>query len=118
MKRLTLLFLLLTCIHFSNNAQTVTKSFAGPVSGATCPGIGIQYQVTRPSGFTSCQINWTASGGQISGANNQPTVSVVWNDTPGATGTVTATFSNCATGDSGNNGKTASFSELILSVKN
>jgi len=48
---------------------------------------------------------------------NQPTVSVVWNDTPGATGTVTATFSNCATGDAGNNGKTASFSELILSVK-
>lgn len=42
---------------------------------------------------------------------------MIWTDSPGTTGTVTATFSNCATGDSGNNGATASLSELILSVK-
>ena len=117
MNRLIFLVALLALTQFSIYAQTVTKSFAGSVSGASCPGIGIQYEVTRPSGFTNCQINWTASGGQISGPNNQPTVSIVWNDTPGATGIVTATFSNCATADAGNNGKTASFSELILSVK-
>jgi len=71
MKRIVSLFVLLNLIYFSINAQTVTKSFAGTVSGASCPQIGIQYQVSRPSGFTSCQINWTVSGGQISGSTNQ-----------------------------------------------
>lgn len=92
MKRLIFLLLLLTCIHFSSNAQTVTKSFAGSVSGASCPRIGTQYEVSRPAGFTSCQITWSVSGGEIPGSKNNPTVSVVWADTPGATGTVTATF--------------------------
>jgi hypothetical protein len=39
---------------------------------------------------------------------------VKWSDTPGALGKVTATFSGCG---NGNDGKTASLEELILSVK-
>ncbi len=117
MKRLIFVVLLLSFTVLSISAQTVTKSFAGTVSGASCPSIGTQYEVTRPSGFTSCQITWSATNGTIPGSKNGTTVNVTWDDTPGSTGTVTATFSNCATGDSGNNGKTASLSELILSVK-
>lgn len=118
MKRLFFLLIMLSCFQFGINAQIVTKSFTGIVPGASCPEIGIQYEVSRPTGFSSCQINWTVSGGEIPGARNLPTVVVVWRDTPGVTGTITATFSNCSSAESGNNGKTASRSELILSVKN
>mgnify|MGYP002777643585 CR=1 FL=1 len=118
MKRQLFVLLLTSAIHFSNYAQTVTKSSTGFVPGASCPEIGIQYQVSRPAGFATCQIFWTVSGGVIPGPRNNPTVIVFWNDTPGATGTVTANFSNCGAGNEGNNGRTASLSEPILSVKN
>ena len=117
MKKLIFLSSFLLLSYFSGNAQAVTKSGNNTVNDAVCPAISTTYTVSRPSGFTSCQITWSASGGQISGPNNQPTVNVIWTDAPGTTGTVTATFSNCATGDSGNNGTTASLSELILSVR-
>jgi hypothetical protein len=118
MKKLIFLSSFLLLSYFSSNSQTVTKSGNNTVNDAVCPAISTTYTVSRPSGFTSCQITWSASGGQISGPNNQPTVNVIWTDSPGTTGTVTATFSNCAKVDEGNNAKTASLSELILSVKN
>ena len=95
MKKLIFLVSMLISIQFSIIAQTITKTVTGPISGTTCPNIGIQYEVTRPSGLTSCQITWSASNGQISGPNNQTTVIVVWSDTPGVKGKVTATFTNC-----------------------
>ncbi|MFM7854463.1 MAG: hypothetical protein ACKO96_21705, partial [Flammeovirgaceae bacterium] len=117
MKKLLFTFPLFLLIYFSGNAQTVTKSGNNTTNDAVCPKISTSYEVSRPSGFTSCQITWSATGGEIQGAKNNPTVTVIWDDTPGATGTVTATFSNCATADSDNNGKTATLSQLILSVK-
>ncbi|MBX2965157.1 MAG: T9SS type A sorting domain-containing protein [Cyclobacteriaceae bacterium] len=70
--------------------------------------------MSRPTGFTGCQITWSATNGKVE-SQNGATATIKWNDTPGATGTVTATFSNCG---NSNDGKTASKSELILSVKN
>ncbi len=99
------------------NAQTITKQTSSTVSGTVCPGSSTSYEVNVPGGLTSCQIVWSATNGQVTqDANNQRKATVVWADTPGASGTVTATFTNCSNENS--NGTSASKTELILSVKN
>ncbi|MFO0468681.1 MAG: hypothetical protein ACK5ZX_05185 [Bacteroidota bacterium] len=98
-------------------SQTITKTTSSVVSGTVCPVSATWYEVSVPSGLTSCQINWSATNGTATkDPNNQRKAKVEWNDTPGASGTVTATFVNCS--NESNNGTTASKTELILSVKN
>ncbi|MFM7429310.1 MAG: hypothetical protein ACKO1F_05360, partial [Flammeovirgaceae bacterium] len=104
-------------ISLSVHGQVITKSFEGTVPKASCPSIGIQYEVTRPSGFGGCDITWTITNGERQSQSGN-TVTIKWNDTPGAIGKLKATFSNCGTGNEANNGKvTDEFQELILSVK-
>lgn len=111
----TSLILLLLILFLQVDAQTVTKSTTSPTSGAVCPESITEYSVNIPGGFQTCSRLWTATNGQIEGSATGVTVRVKWNDTPGAKGKITCTFSNC--GNSNDN--TAPFSEeLILSVKN
>ena len=99
-------------------SQTVTKSYNGTVAGAVCPEIGIQYEVSLPTGFSGCQITWTVINGEKQSQSGN-TVYIKWNDTPGAKAKLKATFSNCGSGNEANNGKVSNeFEELILSVKN
>lgn len=103
-KHLTVLTacMVLNCMLF---AQVVTKTTASPVSGSVCPSIGSLYSVSVPTGFTTCTINWSAVNGAVTmDQSDQRKASVVWLDTPGAKGKVTATFSGCG---NGNDGKTA-----------
>jgi len=103
----------------AQSQPVVTKTFNGSVDGAVCPGVSIDYEVSVPSGFSLCTINWTATNGvRTVNPNNQRKVSVVWTDTPGATGTITATFTVCGEGNEANNGTSKNLSELILSIKN
>jgi len=88
----------------SYNAQTVTKSYNGTVAGAVCPEIGIQYEVSLPTGFSGCQITWTVINGEKQSQSGN-TVYIKWNDTPGAKAKLKATFSNCGSGNEANNGK-------------
>jgi hypothetical protein len=100
-------------------SQTVTKTTITPVSNTVCPGVSTYYEVSVPSGFTACQISWSVTNGtRVVNPNDQRKVTVTWNDTPGAIGTITATFSSCGSGNEANNGVTATKSELILSVNN
>lgn len=97
--------------------QSVIRLTPSSISGATCPSIGIDYKVTVPSDCAACKIQWSATNGLPTiDQLDQTKVSISWDDTPGAMGTVTATFSNCGQNNV-NEGKTASLSELILSVK-
>lgn len=115
MTKLYILFLVLSLSTGTNVfGQVVTKSNNNSTSGAICPNQNTTYEVSRPSGFTGCQITWSATNGTVE-SQNGATATIKWSDTPGATGTVTATFSNCG---NSNDGKTASKAELILSVKN
>ena len=95
------MLLLLTSLAL--NAQSISKLTSSTVSGTVCPGSATSYEVSVPSGLTNCQIVWSATNGQVTqDANNQRKASVVWADTPGASGTVTATFTNCS--NANNNG--------------
>lgn len=51
--------------NYSVFSQTVTKSVVGTLTGAVCPEIGIQYEVSLPTGFAGCQINWTPTNGSV-----------------------------------------------------
>ncbi len=116
MKKFILLVGLLSASLVSHS-QSITKTTSSGVSGTVCPGSTTWYEVSAPGGLTNCDIVWSATNGQVTpDANDQRKASVVWVDTPGASGTVTATFVNC--NNEGNNGTTATKSELILSVKN
>ncbi len=109
-----IVFLLLNTLV---SAQTISKTTASVVAGTVCPSVNTYYEVSVPSNLTSCQINWSATNGQVTqDGTNQRKAYVVWSDTPGASGTVTATFTNCSS--ESNNGTTASKTELILSIKN
>lgn len=78
-------------------SQTITKTTSSVIAGTVCPLVNTYYEVSVPSGLTSCQINWSATNGQVTqDGSNQRKAYVVWADTPGASGTVTATFVNCA----------------------
>jgi len=105
---LSIIFLFASSISV---AQTVSKQTNFPVSGAVCPGLGTAYIVSRPQGFGSCSITWTVTNGQKQSESGN-TVTVVWNDTPGAIGTVTATYTNCS--NENNNGETASLQRLSI----
>ena len=84
-------------------SQTITKTTSSVVSGTVCPVSATWYEVSVPSGLTSCQINWSATNETATkDPNNQRKAKVEWNDTPGASGTVTATFTNCS--NANNNG--------------
>lgn len=106
---------LIVAVQFLNQTlfgQTISlTSGTSPVSGSICPGRST-YSVTIPAG---CTPFWTATNGSISGPSNQSSLSVDWVDTPNATASLSVTFSNCTT--PGDNSKTASWSALILSVK-
>jgi hypothetical protein len=108
-------FLLILVLRFLNQAlicQTISlTSTSSSISGTICPGRST-YSVTVPTG---CTPSWTATNGSISGASNQSTLSVDWADTPNVTASLSVTFSGCTT--SGDNSKTASWSALILSIK-
>lgn len=114
-ERMSILLLLVVLLPVSVWGQVVTRSFASTVNGAACPDIGIQYEVSRPDGFGGCAISWTITNGQVQSQTGN-TVIVMWSDTPGVTGTVKATFSNCV--NTSKNGVSSSLSQLILSVKN
>lgn len=118
MKKIIELLILGLLINSAIFAQTVTKSVNGTVTGAACPEIGIQYEVSLPTGFGGCQIIWTVTNGLVQSQSGN-TVIIKWNDTPGAKAKLKATFSNCGSGNEANNGKVSNeFEELILSVKN
>lgn len=117
MKKVIELLVFILLINIPVFSQIVTKSFNGTVTGAVCPEIGTQYEVSRPTGFAGCQITWTPTNGSVQSQSGN-TVIIKWNDTPGAKAKLKATFSNCGSGNEGNNGKTSNeFEELILSVK-
>lgn len=112
-----LLSSLLLFVAYPAISQKISRSTQSNIADVTCPGSSIQYQVSLPSGFSSCQIKWTATNGEIQSQSGN-TVTVKWNDKPAAIAKLEATFNSCASADSGNNGKSAtSLSELILSVK-
>jgi len=116
MKKFSALALFLLT-SLASTAQTITKLTSSIVSGTVCPNSQTFYEVSVPSGLTSCQIVWSVTNGtRTVDPNNQRKVTVVWNDTPGASGTITATFNNCS--NEGNNGTNTSRTELILSIKN
>ncbi|MBL7846032.1 MAG: hypothetical protein JNL40_01090 [Cyclobacteriaceae bacterium] len=120
LNHLNLLLLAVTPLIFFGfcaSGQTITKNTTSVVSGTVCPGSSTSYSVSIPSNFGTCKIKWTVTNGVINGADNQQNVSVTWNDTPGATSTITVTFSGCTSGNP-NEGVASSKSELILSVKN
>lgn len=106
--------LVLSLIVFELLGQTITKTNNFTVPGALCPRVSTFYQVSRPSGFENCQVSWSATNGQVINQNGD-FATVEWYDTPGAIGTVKATFSNCG---NNNNGTEVSKSELILSINN
>lgn len=111
---LLIVFLLLNTLLC---AQTISKTTSSVVAGTVCPSVNTYYEVSVPSNLTSCQINWSATNGTVvKDPNNQRKAYVTWNDTPGVSGTVTATFVSCSS--ESNNGTVASKTELILSVKN
>ena len=114
-KLLQYLVIILLFISASDSfSQVITKSTAGSVSGATCPGIGIQYEVSLPSGFGACKITWKATNGSVQSQSSN-TVNIKWEDTPGAMGKLEATFTNC--GNNNDNTPATPLEELILSVK-
>lgn len=90
---------LLGASAFRLNGQAITKLTSSAVSGTVCPVSSTDYKVTTPSNFGTCQINWTIINGQITSQNGQNIVTVVWNDTPGAKGKITVTFSGCGGGN-------------------
>ena len=85
-----------------------------PVSGAICPNIPTIYDVLDvPAG---CNPSWSAANGTLNYANDGRTrMSITWDDKPNTTASITVTFSGCT--DKNDNGKSASWSALILSVK-
>lgn len=107
--------LTLTCSFLFG--QEVTKSTHSPIAGTVCPNMSTYYEVSRPNGFGACKVTWSIINGKITSGNGLSTVTVEWNDSPGMKGKLTATFSECGSVNSDNNGKTASLEELILSVK-
>jgi hypothetical protein len=112
-------FLLISLLLASSvlHSQTINKTTSSVVPGTVCPVSSTWYEVSVPSGLTSCQINWSATNGKVTvDPNNQRKAKVEWNDTRGALGTITATFTNCSNENS--NGTSRSITELILSVKN
>ena len=121
MKKISLLYgilllgVLLTIHSFTLTAQTVTKTTTSPVTGAVCPNVITEYSVNIPNGFQNCSRLWTAANGQIDGSATGTTVKVKWNDTPGAKGRITCTFTNCG---NSNDNQAPFHEELILSVKN
>jgi|SRR5690606_34336950 len=71
-------------------AQTITKTTSSVVAGTVCPSVNTYYEVSVPTHLTSCEIVWSATNGTATrDQNNQRKAHVVWEDTPGATGTVT-----------------------------
>lgn len=117
MKKYVLLLIGLLLASSLSFSQTISKTTSSTVSGTVCPVSATWYEVSVPSELTSCQINWSATNGQVTvDQNNQRKAKVEWTDTPGASGTVTATFVGCS--NENNNGTTASKTELILSIKN
>jgi len=111
--------MLLVQILKAQSQPVVTKTFNGSVNGAVCPQIGIEYEVSVPNEFSACTINWSATNGTATkNPNNQRKATVVWTDTPGASGTVTATFTVCGAANEANNGTSKNLTELILSIKN
>jgi hypothetical protein len=103
----TLVSVLLSLEMFSQISKTGNNS----ISGAVCPNVNTDYTVTLPTG---CGLSWSVTNGTIqSRSGNRATIT--WNDTPGAKGTVSVTFSSCSASD---DNKTVSRSETILSIKN
>ena len=109
LKRSKLIFVLSFICHYAN-AQTITlTSTPSPVSGTICPGIPNTYSVNTPSG---CVPTWSVTNGQMNTGNGQNTMSVTWNDIPGATATLKVDFS--ALPDQSCKASEATWSALIL----
>jgi len=94
-------------------SQTISKNNNFAISGAVCPAQLTFYSVTIPSG---CTVRWSATNGAISGSTTSSSVSVTWNDTPGAKAIITATFTCTSNGSTTTTTRT--LEELILSIKN
>lgn len=114
LKLLQLIFFMFVTLYAGG--QTITKTTSSNLAGTVCPVSGTGYSVSIPSNFGSCKIKWTVTGGVINGFDNQPSVSVTWNDVRGLTSTIKVTFSGCAEGNP-NEGLFDTKSELILSIK-
>ncbi|MBS1486802.1 MAG: T9SS type A sorting domain-containing protein [Bacteroidetes bacterium] len=114
MKNVILLIALLIFVNITLIGQTISlTSTASPVNGTICPVISNTYSIDNiPSG---CTPNWTFTNGQIVGTNNKQSITIIWNDTPGAIATLSVSFSNC-TKESDNKIVVAPWSALILSV--
>ena len=52
--KIYLAFCLLMILSSSLFGQTISRTTASSISGTACPGIGIEYQVTKPS--VACAI--------------------------------------------------------------
>lgn len=115
----TKLFLLFIASALSTflAAQTINKSGNSNTPNTVCPGIPTTYSLQNvPSGFSACTRKWVPTNGIVIGSDNGPTVSIQWDDTPGAKARLICQFSNCGNANSGT--ETSPFEELILSVKN
>ena len=97
-------------------SQTIEKNGSSTVAGAVCPGLPVVYGLVNvPSSFAACSRKWVPTNGVVVGGDTGPTVSIQWNDTPGAKAKLVCQFSSCGNSNSGT--ETAPFEELILSVK-
>jgi PKD repeat protein len=80
----------------STYTTTVTVGISPAITGSLtiCPQVGMMgnYSATIPQGYT---VQWTASGGTVSGLSNQSSVLVNWTSLPG---TVTLTLTDNVTG--------------------
>lgn len=117
-KKLILCFLISIGCYQINQAQTIKKQTISPEEGTVCAVSSTEYTISVSEVFQTCTINWTATNGNAyKDVNDQRKVTVEWTDTPGAKGTLTATFTACDEKDKENNNKQVSLTELILSVK-
>lgn len=116
MKTKTLFVLFFLGLPLLAMSQTIEKNGASPVAGAVCPSLPVIYGLVNvPSSYANCSRKWVPTNGVVIGGDTGPTVSIQWNETPGAKAKLICQFSNC--GNSNNGTETAPLEELILSIK-
>jgi hypothetical protein len=106
---------------FIARSQTITKDVSSIITGTVCPVLGTRYTISSLGIYGSCSRQWTATNGKINGDATELSVSVSWDDTPGAAPTLKCTLSGCTDSDGkAIDGKDVTFVEdkLILSVRN
>jgi parallel beta-helix repeat protein len=85
-----------TCTATDTKTVTIVALPAPTVSGPTAAIVNTSgvYSTTNVPGYA---YSWSVTGGVIQGAGNQPSVTILWGNTPG-TGTVSVTELNITSG--------------------